>query len=400
MSVAGIVFWLCAGLVFYAYLGYPLLAALLARFRPKLQKYTLAEAELPAITLIIAAYNEQAVIAGKLENALALDYPRGRLQILVAADGSDDETVAIVQSFAERGVELSYTPERAGKMAAINRAVAKAAGEIVVFSDANNLYDAGGLKALVAPFCDSSVGATSGAKIIQRGDGVLGDSEGLYWKYESFLKQQENRLGSTTGVVGEMLAIRRALFEPAPAWVINDDFYLAMQVIRKGYRVLYVPEARSYERVSPTAQDEMTRRSRIVAGRYGMIANPRAALPLNRPLVAWQVISHKYLRPLVPLAMLGALLANLLALVFVPAGDRARLLRLAAPFGWIFIALQALFYAAAWLGGRVGKGGGLGKILYIPAFLVNSNLAALTGLVRFLSGRQKAAWSRVARREE
>lgn len=394
------VFWLCAGLIFYAYLGYPLLAALLARFRPRLPKYTLSDAELPTVTLIIAAYNEQAVIARKLENALALDYPRERLQIMVAADGSDDNTVSIVQSFAERGVALSYTSERAGKMAAINRAVAHATGEIVVFSDANNLYEAGGLKALVAPFCDPSVGATSGAKIIQRGDGVLGESEGLYWKYESLIKQQENRLGSTTGVVGEMLAIRRALFEPAPAWVINDDFYLAMQVIRKGFRVLYVPEARSYERVSPTAQDEMTRRARIVAGRYGMIANPRETLPLNRPLVAWQVISHKYMRALVPLAMIGALLANLLALVFVPSSGRSGLLRLAPPFAWIVFTLQVLFYAAAWVGGRVGKRGVLGKILYIPAFLVNSNLAALAGLVRFLSGRQKAAWQRVARREE
>lgn len=398
--MAGILFWLCAGLIFYVYLGYPLLAALLARFRPRLPKYTLSETELPSVTLIIAAYNEQAVIARKLQNALALEYPRERLQILVAADGSDDETVSIAQSYAERGVALSYTPERAGKMAAINRAVEKATGEILVFSDANNLYEVGGLKALVAPFCDPRVGAASGAKIILKGDGALGESEGLYWKYESFIKQQENRLGSTAGVVGEMLAIRWVLFEPAPAWVINDDFYLAMQVIRKGFRVLYVPEARSYERVSPTAQDEMARRARIVAGRYGMIANPRETLPLNRPLVAWQVISHKYLRPLVPLAMIGALLANLLALVFVPNSGKSNMLRLSPPIGWIAFALQALFYAAAWLGGRVGKASVMGKFLYIPAFLINSNLAALAGLVRFLTGRQKAAWQRVARREE
>ncbi len=396
----GIIFWLCVALILYAYFGYPLLVALFARLRPKSPKYVLSDSELPTVTLLIAAYNEQAVIERKLENTLALDYPRDCLQILVAADGSNDATPAIVQSFADRGVELAYSPARAGKMAAINRAMGLARGEIVVMSDANNMYEAKGLRALVAPFRDPQVGATSGAKTILRGDGVLGESEGLYWKYESFIKKQENRLGSTTGVVGEMLAIRRELFEPAPAWVINDDFHMAMQVVRKGFRVLYVPEARSYERVSLTAQDEMARRARIVAGRFTVMANPRETLPFNRPLVVWQVISHKYLRAFIPLAMIGALLANVFALVFVPTVGAAGVFRLAPPFGWIFFALQVAFYAAAWIGGKIGRAGLFGKILYIPAFLVNSNLAALSGLIRYLRGSQKATWQRVARREE
>jgi cellulose synthase/poly-beta-1,6-N-acetylglucosamine synthase-like glycosyltransferase len=388
-------FWLCVGTIVYTYTGYPLLLTLVARFRPKPRPYP---AHTPKLTLLIAAYNEQDVIAKKLENSLALDYPREQLQILVAADGSDDRTPQIVREYADRGVELSYSPERRGKMAAINRAMDAARGEIVVFSDANNMYTPNVLRDLAAPFADPKVGVATGAKLIASGDGALGESEGLYWKYESFIKKQETRLGCCIGVAGEVLAIRRELFTPPPESIINDDFHMTMQIVRQGYNAIYAPSAYSHERISPTAQDEITRRTRIFAGWYQSIFLSRELLTLSRPVVVWQVWSHKFLRPFVALAGAGALLANVLAVVFPPRATDHPIRRLATPVNWIMLTLQLIFYSMAWVGSRAEHTGALGKILYIPTFLVNSNLAGILGLYRFLTKRQTSLWQRVQRR--
>jgi hypothetical protein len=284
-------------------------------------------------------------------------------------------------------------------MAAINRAMLRARGDVVVFSDANNLYDPGTLRELAGPFADPSVGAVTGAKSIAQGDGTLGTSEGRYWKYEAFIKAQETRLGCCVGVSGEVLALRRDLFQPAPDHIINDDFYMAMRAIRRGYRVVYAPKAISRERVSPSARDEMARRARIVAGRYQAIAHAHKLLPLRRPLVAWQIVSHKFLRPLVPLAMAGMLLTNLAAVVRPPAAGHPRLLVLGPPFAGALLILQAAFYAAAWLGHRAPDGSLPGRAFALPAYLVNSNLAAVIGLVRYLARSQSPLWERVPRRE-
>lgn len=389
-------FWFFISTIFYTYFGYPALLTLFARTRPTAKPYPPLT---PTVTLLIATYNEEAVIAEKIENSLALDYPAEKLQILVVNDGIKDNTAEIVRGFASRGVELNSSPIRKGKMAAINRAVPLARGEIIVFSDANNLYAPDTLRQLVAPFAEPTVGAVSGAKRIIKGDGPLGDSEGLYWRYESFIKQQETRLSTCTGVVGEMLAVRRSLWESPPAKIINDDFYLAMRLIKRGYQVVYAPQARSFERISPSAQNEVTRRARIVAGRYQAISMAHKLLPAN-PIVAWQIISHKFLRPLVPLAMIGAFLCNILAVIQPTSKQEGKPLRLAPPVNWLFLALQALFYALAWLGGRVKGQGTAGKVLYLPFFLVNSNLAALIGLYRFVNGQQSTLWKRVPRRKK
>lgn len=392
-------FWLFIGSVIYTYAGYPLFLTFLARLHPKQTFRPTNDSPnkaLPKVTLLIAAYNEEEVIEEKLKNSLTLDYPTDALQILVAADGSDDSTPAIVRTFADLGVQLNYSPPRRGKMAAINRAIPLAEGEIIVFSDANNLYAPDTLRELVAPFADPTVGAVSGAKHIIKGDGALGESEGLYWRYESFIKQQETKLGTCTGVAGEILALRRSLWELPPSYIINDDFYMAMRLIKRGYRVVYAPLACSFERISPTAQDEMTRRARIVAGRYQALSIAHKLLPAN-PLVAWQIISHKFLRPLVPLAMIGALLTNILAVIGEVKEAEGSWFQLASPFNWLFLLLQALFYALAWLGGKVESKGIIGKLLYLPTFLVNSNLAALMGLSRFIRGQQSTLWKRVPR---
>lgn len=393
----GFLFWFFVLMIVYVYAGYPILLVVLAKFRKKTaypSDYT------PAVTLLIAAYNEEKCIGQKLDNSLGLDYPVGQMQILVAADGSDDGTVEIVRRYADRGAELSYQPLREGKMAAINRAMAAARGDIVVFSDANNTYEAHTIRAMAAPFAMAEVGAVSGAKHILKEEGALGSSEGLYWKYEAFIKKQETRLGSCSGVSGEAFAIRKDLFEPAPRGIINDDFYLAMQVLRKGYRVVYAPDARSFERVSLTAQDEITRRTRINAGRYQALHLWRKILPVHRPMLMWQVISHKFLRLLVPFALLGALATNMLAILLPAQASGAALIRLATPFNWILFILQCVFYAAACVGSSLSGSGAIGKLFYLPTFLVNSNVAALQGLLHYAGGKEKGLWKKVRRAGE
>ncbi|MBI5950959.1 MAG: glycosyltransferase family 2 protein [Chloroflexi bacterium] len=392
-----VIFWACVFFVLYTYILYPLLLGILASLVPAKKPYDRYE---PDVTLLIAAYNEKNAIAAKLENCLALDYPHDHLQILIAADGSDDGTDDIVRGFGERGVELSFDPQRNGKMAAIDRAMKVARGEIIVMSDANNLYNPMAVRALVAPFQDNTVGASGGAKKILEGDGVLGSSEGLYWKYESWIKKQETRLGCTTGAAGEAFAIRRSLFTSPPRGIINDDFYLMMTVIKRGYRVIYVPQAESYERVSLTPADEVERRTRIIAGRYQALTLLGGLLPFNKPLIVWQVLSHKFLRPLVAFFMIGAFLSSLASIIWTyPTSTTMPFWRLAAPFNWIFFSAQLFFYILAWLGRYFENSGGLGKLLYLPMFLVNSNFAAVQGLIRFLARRQSTQWQRVNRRD-
>lgn len=389
--------WLFIAFVAYTYAGYPLLVALLARLRPQ-RRFDESDT-LPRVTLLIAAHDEEAIIARKLENSLALNYPPERLQILVAVDGSDDRTADIVRGYQDQGVELSYDPQRSGKARAVNRALALVRGEIIVLSDANNSYEPRALLELVKPFSDERVGATTGSKVIQQQDGLLSESEGLYWRYESFLKTQETRLSTCTAAIGEIMAVRRFLFEALPENTINDDFYLVMRVIQRGYDVIYVPTARSIERVSSSAEDEIVRRARIVAGRYQAMGFGRRILPLSRPLAFWQIVSHKFLRPLVPLAMIGAFLSNVAAVIGrgkkgtgQPPGSKKTTM--------ILLCLQLVFYGAALSARFIKAPGTMGKLLYLPAFLVNSNWAALIGLVRFLRGFQPDRWERVQRRDQ
>lgn len=400
MKGFGLLFWFCILFIGYVYVGYPLIVAILARLRRGKEIYADIT---PQVSILIAAYNEQDIIAAKLENTLALDYPHDCVQILVAVDGSDDRTAEIVESFAERGVELSYDVRRRGKMVAINRAVPRLKHEIVVFSDANNMYAPDALRELVKPFANPKVGAVTGSKNIIEDSDAHAKADGLYWKYESFIKENETRLGSCTGVTGEILAVRRSLYQPPPAHVINDDFFIGMAVLRQGYRLVYAPEAHSVERSSLTEKDEAMRRARIVAGRYQAMLMAGSLLPWRSPLLVWQIVSHKFMRPLVPLVMILGFLATLAACLSpVPAEEAGRLawLYLAAPFNVVFLAGQLLVALLAWFGSSLKDWGLVGKVLYIPTFLVQSNMAALSGLYSFFTGRQTALWKRARRRGE
>lgn len=368
-------------LTVYIYLGYPLWIGLLARIlrnKPDKQPYT------PPVSLIVAAYNEAVVIGQKIENSLALDYPA--LEIIIVTDGSSDDTPEVARTFEAQGVKVLHSPERRGKSAAINRALEQATGEIIVFSDANAFYYEDAIQQLTANFHDPKVGCVSGRKTVVQQDSTVGESEGLYWKYESFIKKSESAVHSSTGVVGEMLALRRSLYTPIPAQIINDDAFLAFSIWKQGYRVLYEAQAVSWETPSASVQDDIIRRQRINAGRYQLMFLPRLWLG-SPPMVVFMLISHKFSRLLLPFFMLGALLCNLMLLLFPPM---PLLLQ-------ITLAGQFVAYGLAFLGWLAERGGFKNKILRLAYFLVSSNGAALQGFVRFVRGKQTVLWEKAAR---
>jgi len=386
-----ILFWFSVALIFYAYIGYPLLLSFFTAFQQK--KDVSVTSEVP-MTILITAYNEEAVIAKKIENTLKLEYPQDKLQIIVAADGSSDRTPEIVRGFGNR-VELSYIPNRQGKMAAINRAIPLVRGEIIVFSDANNLYEADALRRLVAPFSDSKVGASTGAKLIIQDGRNLSGAEGIYWKYESWIKRNQTKLDTCTSSVGEIFAVRRDVYIPPPNFVINDDYYIVIDLIRRGFRVFYVPEARSLEYISASEQDEITRRARIGTGLYQSIFMIAKLLPLGRPWAIWHIISHKFCRALVPFGLLGALLSNLIIVLF--EYRQLHHFLLSGSYMQIFLSAQLAFYMLALFGNYFKFPGFVGKLIYLCAYLVNSNYAYLRGFWGFITKKQTSVWERVQR---
>jgi cellulose synthase/poly-beta-1,6-N-acetylglucosamine synthase-like glycosyltransferase len=376
-----VVFGISVGSIVYTFLGYPALIAVVARVRPRPLRTD--PGYLPSVSLIIAAYNEADVIERKLANVSALDYPPERLEVLVVADGSDDDTAD--RAGAVRGTTVLFQPQRQGKLAAITRAVEQASGDVLVFSDANNDYSPETLRALVAPLADPSVGVVTGRKSILDGSGrALDRTEGLYWRYESKLKEWESAAGSVTAVSGEVLAFRRDALYPTPAGMLTEDFMQAMIAASKGWRIAYSPDALSAERASATLEDEAVRRARIVTGRWQAITRLLPVMVVRQPRLAWQVLSHKGLRPVVPLGLLGAAASS------VSLGRRR---------GWARAAVgaQAAFYLAAAVGYRREVRGRPLHGTYLPYYFCRMNVATVAGLYGYLRGRRNPAWVRVAR---
>lgn len=376
-----VVFVSSVGVIVYTLVGYPLIMAMMARLRPRAVR---SDADfLPRVSLIIAAHNEADVIEGKLANTAALDYPPERLEVMVVADGCEDDTVDRARAFP--GTKVLFEPERRGKLAAITRAAVEASGDVLVFSDANNHYSRHALRELVAPLADESVGVVTGRKqIVGGGDRSLDGAEGLYWRYESKLKQWESAVGSSAAVAGEILAFRREAHAPLPASMLTEDFAQAMAAASQGWRVVYVPDAVSVERASATIEYEAMRRARIVTGACQTLMWLLPRLVARQPRLAWQVISHKGMRPLVPGA-LAALAASSLRLA-----PGARIARAA-------VAAQLGFYSCAALGRRDEARGRHRRLTYLPYYFCRMQGASVSGLVALARRQLDAAWTRVPR---
>lgn len=363
-------FWLSAGALIYTFFGYPLLITILAKVR---HKPVHQEPITPSITLFIPAYNEEEIIAEKVENSLSLDYPSEKLNIVVVADGSDDATVTICQQHPE--VTVYFEPERRGKIAAINRAMPFINTEIVVFSDANTMLDKGTLRAMARNFADPDIASVAGEKQ------VLGGGEGLYWRYESHLKRCDSRVGNVIGAAGEIFAMRTDLFIPSEADSVVEDFVMSMRLVEAGWRVVYEPEAIAREAPSESLTADWQRRTRIAAGGFQSIPRLWSMLNPAKGLIAWQYFSHKVLRWLTPFFLILAFIMNLLLWE--------------KPFYQFILFGQIIFYVLAGIGYILSKWGKESGILYAVFFFCFTNLATIAGFGRYITNGQAVTWQKV-----
>ncbi|HEY2716596.1 MAG TPA: glycosyltransferase [Solirubrobacterales bacterium] len=310
-TIAAIFFWLSAGLLVYTHLGYPLVLAFAVRTRMSDKRRTLPAGggELPTVSLIVPAYDEEEVIAAKVANALALDYPRDRLQIIVASDGSSDRTAELAR---RAGASLVLELPPGGKVAALNAAAEQAAGEILAFSDANSAWSRDALRRLVAPFADRGVGYVCGQ--VRFVDDAGDNLEGAYWRYEMAVREMESALAGVTAGNGAIYAVRRDAYLPLAASG-SHDLSFPFLLAKRRLRSLYAPDARASEKMVPTLDGELARKRRMMIGLFDIVIGEGMISPRRYPpLYAFELFSHRLLRYLSPLLHLVAFVANALLL--------------------------------------------------------------------------------------
>jgi biofilm PGA synthesis N-glycosyltransferase PgaC len=389
MILAEIVFWLAAFLTAYTYLLYPLLLFVLyagvlvrrdlASLRARPDRQRSGDAELPALTLIVPAHNEERHLQRKLANVQELDYPRDRLEIIFVSDGSTDGTNAILAGAQRDGTRVILLEPRRGKFSALNAGVGQARHDILVFSDAATEFAPDALRNLARHFADPTVGVVCGA-LRFRTTAEARQTEGVYWTYECALRLMEARLGATLTASGAIYAVRRECFRPLTADDILDDFVIPMHARRLGYRVAFDPEAEAVDYAGATVKDEFRRRVRLAVGSFRALADFLRVPMSGTTRLAF--ISHKVLRWTLPFAMIALLAANACLL--------------SRPVYQAAMAGQLLFYAWAGLGFLLR-----GRSPALPGaplayFLVSIHAAFLVGFFRFASGRREATWQQVS----
>ena len=372
-----VVFWAAVLALGYTYVGYPLLLFAISAIRSRPIKRRAVE---PSVTVIITAYNEERDLKAKLENTLALNYPKDLLEIIVASDCSSDGTDNIVRSFADRGVVLHRQTERLGKTAAQNVAVELAKGEIILFSDATTLYQPDVLKSIVPNFGDPSVGCVAGKLIyVDPRDSGVGKGARSYWGYETFLKTHESRVCSLIGASGCLYSVRRSAYVP----LYNEacsDFIIATKMVEQGLRAIYEPEAICWEETNYGTEKELKMRVRVITQTYTDLWRHRAMMnPLRSGFYAVELLSHKVFRYLVPV---------FLVVLFVSS---ALLASRSIFFMAVFFAQLAFYCLAAigWFGVKLGM---KSRLLVFPQYFLLANWAALAAFYKFVSGERYARW--------
>ena len=380
---AEIIFWIAVVAIVYTYAGYPLLLMLLSKLRGKPVRRSDST---PPVTVIIAAYNEERDIAQKLENTLALDYPKSKLEVLVTSDCSSDRTDEIVRSFSDRGVRLHRQEERLGKTAAQNAAVEKATGEILLFSDATTHYEPDVLRRLVPAFADDTVGCVTGNVVYSHdADSSVSHGTRSYWNYEFLLKKHESSITSLIGVCGCMYAVRKSAYVPLYHEACSD-FLMATMMVRQGLRAVYEPDAVCVEEPNAKGSKELAVRVRIITQTLADLWRNRDVLnPFRKGFYAVQLLSHKVMRYLVPLFLI---------VVFITS---ALLAWQSLFYAAVFVA-QVAFYLAAAASALMVRVGINSRLLALPQYFVITNVACLLALIKLMRGERYVRWEPVRER--
>ena len=393
MLTLKILFWACLLIVFYTYIGYGILLYIIIRlkrlFWGKPQKTAPpSDDELPTMTLMICAYNEEDVVAEKMANTLAIDYPRDKFRIMWVTDGSNDRTNELLKAYPE--VDIVFSPERRGKSAALKHGLRELQTRYVAFTDANTMVNAGALREIARLFMDSAVGCVSGEKRVtakQEGE-MAAEGEGLYWRYESTLKKWDSELYSAMGAAGELYAIDPMLVREVPDEALLDDFMMSMYVLQDGKRIAYAPDAYAQEYGSANIHEESKRKRRIAAGGLQSIWWLKSMLnPFKQPLVTFQYVSHRVLRwSLTPIAMVLLLAVNIALVV------------LGSPlFYTIMLILQLLFYLTAFAGWLQNRYRHQNKLLYAVYYFVFMNMNVFRGMAYLRTHGRSGAWEKAKR---
>lgn len=380
-------------IVWYSYIGYGMLIWILVRIKKMLkQKPPLPDQfDYPHLTLVVAAFNEKEVIREKIENSIYLDYPPEKLDILFITDGSTDGTNEIASQHSK--IRVLHQPDRKGKVAAIHRAMTHISTPIVVFSDANTLMNKDSLKKIARHYSDPNTGGVAGEKKIMTSnmEKAAGAGEGIYWKYESFLKKLDSEFYTVVGAAGELFSIRTQLYEYVSDHILLDDFIISLKVCQKGYRVAYEPGAYAMEPPSGSIEDEKKRKVRISAGGFQSIVILKDLLNIFRyPTLSFQYISHRVLRWAVcPFLLPILLITNIIIVIYQPT-----------PATITLLTLQIIFYAAAITGWLLAEIKIKIKLLYIPYYFLFQNYTLYLGLVRFIKGNQSVLWEKATRKAQ
>lgn len=376
-----LLFWLCLASVAYAYAGYPLLvfaASLVVPARKMASVRT--PTAMPRTTVVVAAYNEAAVLANRVKNLLSLQFPPDRIDFLIGSDGSTDGTAAVAAAVPDSRVRVVNMSQRAGKTALLNAMVAMSSAEVVVFTDANSEFAPDALQHLIAPFADPSIGCVIGELVyINRREPGVRAGEGLYWRFENAIKERESRFGGTLVATGAIYALRRSIWEHLPSG-ISDDSVTPLLALKAGYRVVVEPRARAFERAAGKLAEEFGRKARMVTRQLGAHRYVRYFLKPFRPVLAFRLASHKLVRWLVPFFLLGALVANLFLL------DR--------PLYQATLGLAGMGMVAFLAGhAALKRSMPVPSLLRVWVYFCTINAAAFTGVIDFLRGRQRAVWA-------
>lgn len=394
MVLTEILFWTFFGVVFYTYLGYGVLLFVLVWIKERLifkpEAALQKELEFPEISLLIPAYNEESVVQSKMENTLKLNYPDQKLKILWITDGSTDLTNEILAGNYPQA-ELFFEPKRGGKTAAINRAMKHINTPIVVFTDANTMLNSDALVEIARAFENSNVGCVAGEKRVKskESDGAASSGEGIYWKYESYLKMLDSRLNTTVGAAGELFAIRTSLYEEMENDTLLDDFILSMKIVLKGYKIEYCKNAYAIESGSANIDEERKRKVRISAGGVQSIIRLKQLFNFVKyPLLSFQYISHRVLRwSLSPICLFLLLPINI-ALVIMTWDT----------FYCVLLSFQIIIYASALVGKNYSDRQIKHKVFYVPYYFLFMNYNVILGFSYYLrKSKGDGTWEKAKR---